>query len=84
MSQYDENKYTQNSGSAPRPEPRKPLEPAAKPLVVTEQDAPVVQCAAQMVREDEREAQARQTRGKQIGFTKTSVEGIIEEGEKHE
>lgn len=78
MSQYDEHKYKRSSGSAPRPQPQEPLEPPANPLFVTEEDDPIVQCAAEIYEDGVRRNEEMQVHGHQAGFGKTSVEGVVQ------
>lgn len=67
---------TYDRGSAPIPEPKKPIQPAPKPFTPQEGDEPIVQCAHELIGEDQQAQPQRQTQGRQAGFTEASVDGI--------
>ncbi|NLW78972.1 MAG: hypothetical protein GXY32_06140 [Ruminococcaceae bacterium] len=77
MAEFDQDRGIRNAGSGIIPE-AKAKQPPRKNYV-PEQDAdPLVKEAYKKTQEATREAVADMTEGKQAGFTKSSVDGVLE------
>ena len=79
MSEFDQDRAKLDAGSAPLPEKEEALNPRKPDYIPKPDDDPIVKEAYREKQHDLHEQVTRvQTQGEQKGFTKASVEGVLE------
>lgn len=77
MAEFDQDRGIRNAGSGIIPE-AKQKQPPRKNYVPEKDADPLVKEAYEMTQEATRKAVEGMSEGKQTGFTKTSVDGVLE------
>lgn len=85
MSEFDQGRAKVDAGSAPLPEKEEKIAPRKPDYIPQPDDDPIVKEAYRQKQHDLHEQVTRvQTQGEQKGFTKVSVDGVLEAREASE